>query len=142
MNNFPYSGNVATLPSEDVNNAKNLAGDKEETASYRVIALTERDGKPEMVEAITVRCWMGRSSSASVVYASVWVRTADREHWFSGHGKAGGYGYHKESAAIDDAIRSAGITLDKSFSGCGESPMRVALHAIAQAAGYDYVEIF
>ncbi|MGE9070557.1 hypothetical protein ACQKHG_24750, partial [Escherichia coli] len=63
-----------------------------------------------MREAITVRVYMSASANASQVHACMWVRCADGQ-WTSGKGNAGGYGYHKESAAIADAVRSAGIAL-------------------------------
>ncbi|MFX5068880.1 hypothetical protein ABTC68_19770, partial [Acinetobacter baumannii] len=50
-----------------------------------------------------------------------------------GQGKAGGYGYHKPSAALADAISDAGIRLSRSISGCGDDVMRDACEAIARA---------
>lgn len=92
-----------------------------------------------------MRCYMGRSASASVVYAVLWVRCADG-HWTSGSGHAGGYGYHKESAAIADAISSAGVTLQDlendrkdhwfDLGGTGTSYYPQVFEAIARAAGY------
>ena len=76
---------------ENVSNAVNYKGQKELVKSYNVITDTLR-------EIITVRCYMGRSSSASVVYASIWIN-AHGIHT-SGKGQAGGYGYDKTSAAI------------------------------------------
>lgn len=81
-----------------------------------------------------MRCWMGRSRNASVVYCTVWV-WADRLYT-SGHGTAGGYGYHKESAALGEAIRSAGIKLSESISGVGDTAIGVAMLAIVRAVGY------
>lgn len=100
----------------------------------------------ELREVVTARCYMGRSASASVVHAVIWVRCADG-HWTSGSGSAGGYGYHKESAAIADAIKSAGIELkdldrtdrkDRWFDlgGTGTSHYPQVFEAIARAAGY------
>lgn len=71
--------------------------------------------------------------------------------WYSGHGKAGGYGYHKESAAIAKALDSAGVELygtaytgreDVDYTkrcyinGVGQSAVKGALFAIAHALGY------
>ena len=56
-------------------------------------------------------------------------------------GKAGGYGYHKESAAIAEAIESAGIALDTDISGVGNSAILDALTAIANALGFERVLI-
>lgn len=118
---------------------------KEMVSTYDVVGTI--DGKLRSV--VTARCYMGRSSSASVVYACLWVHGKDV--YTSGKGNAGGWGYHKESAAIDSAIRSAGIELygspygaerDKanakkqtSISGVGSAAIEDALLAIAKAAG-------
>lgn len=79
----------------------------------------------------------------SVAYCSLWIHG---DKYARGQGKAGGYGYHKQSAALMDAIRDAGITLtgdvygrdsksDKpaSISGVGDSAMVDACQAIARA---------
>jgi hypothetical protein len=71
------------------------------------VALTSAKG--EIKELVTVRWYMGGSSSASTVYCCLWVH--GKEYWISGKGQAGGYGYHKSSAALQDAITSAGINL-------------------------------
>ena len=52
-----------------------------------------------------------------------------------GSGKAGGYGYHRPSAALGEAIRNAGFMLDEDINGRGESVMKEALLAIAAAIG-------
>lgn len=135
-----------------LNNAKNFSQEKELVSRYLVI-----DKKTEKV-IIDCRCYMGRSSNSSQVYAAIWVNSiislCDDADGFtthaSGRGSAGGYGYHKESAAIGDAISSAGFTLfgnaseygDKpdfkricNIDGVGESAIRSALLAIAYACG-------
>ncbi len=106
-------------------------GKKELISSWDVIVNTD-DG---LKNIITVRCYMGRSASASTVYASIWVHSTDYQT--GGTGKAGGYGYHKQSAAISEAIKSSGITLDKDIYGVGDSAIEDALEAIAQALGFD-----
>lgn len=115
---------------------------KELVSAYSLVV---RLPSGDMREVITVSCYMGRSASASVVHAVLWVRCADGE-WTSGSGSAGGYGYHKESAAIADAIKSAGIDLrdlenDRKdhwfdFGGTGTSYYPQVLEAIVRAAGY------
>ena len=133
-------------------NAKNYSQEKELVSRCLVI-----DKKTEKV-IIDCRCYMGRSSNSSQVYAAIWVNSiislCDDVDGFttytSGHGTAGGYGYHKESAAIDAAISSAGFTLfgnalgygDKpdfkricNIDGVGEPAIRSALLAIAYACG-------
>lgn len=85
-------------------NACNYSGNKELVGAYTVLGKING----EMCEVVTARAYMGRSSSASTVYASIWVHGSPGT---SGKGSAGGYGYHKESSAFDAAIRSAGIEL-------------------------------
>ena len=117
---------------ENVSNAVNYKGQKELVKSYNVITDT-------LQEIIMARCYMGRSASASTVYASVWIYSGGTHT--SGKGKAGGYGYHKESAAIAEAIESAGITLDANISGVGDCAIRDALTAIANALEFERVLI-
>lgn len=133
-------------------NAKNLHGEKELTSFYKII-----DKKTEKV-VVDCRCYMARSRSAQTVYCALWIALDDKAKpasweygYTSGKGLASGYGYHKESAAIQDAIESAGIelwgspynqnregfTFKKSayIGGCGTH--EEALKAIAFAAGYN-----
>lgn len=134
----------AVLPAEPFSNAKNYGGEKETIETLKVIG--RLNGKLACVAE--ARFYMGRSSSASSVYCALWVH-GDRHT--SGRGVASGHGYHKQSAALGDAIRSAGIELfgcnyDHSserinfknrayIGGCGDGSMRMAIKSIARAAG-------
>jgi hypothetical protein len=135
----------AVFNGKNESNAINYGGEKERVSSYQVIG--KRNGTLSSI--VEARFYMGRSSSASVVYCSLWVQG---DNYCSGTGKAGGYGYHKESAALASAINSAGIALFGSnysywgeekpdfkkpahIGGCGCESMRMALRAIARAAG-------
>jgi hypothetical protein len=86
--------------------------------------------------------------SGSTAYACLWVY-GEGNFYASGSGKAGGWGYHKTSAAVDDAIDSAGFELYGSpyndgreqnykkrcnISGVGDSAIESALMAIAKTA--------
>lgn len=68
----------------------------------------------------------------SVAYAAVWINSETLHA--SGTGKAGGYGYHKESAALGDALENAGVTLSEHIGGRGHAVMGEALVAVARAA--------
>ena len=128
---IPYDVNPAVLPrAENAGNGARMMSDKEQIASYQVVAI--RNGQFE--NPVTVRACMGRSKQASAIYASIWVRAADGR-CIAGHGHAGGYGYHKLSAAISDAVHNAGIK-QHDFGGCGDHAIDVALGAITRAAGY------
>jgi hypothetical protein len=111
-------------------NARNLSGDKELVDSFKVVAYY----KGQLTEVVTCRVWMGRSRNASTVYASVWVHAPAKNVHSSGYGSANGYGYCKTSAAIGEAIRSAGFQLDQRIDGTGCH--REALEAIAHCVGY------
>ena len=68
---------------------------------------------------------------ASTVYCAIWINGAGK--WGRGEGQAGGGGYHKPSAALESAIRDAGITLDSAIGGRGDPLMEKACEAIAKA---------
>ena len=71
-------------------------------------------------------------------YCCLWVSTKD--DYRSGSGYAGGYGYCKESAAVQAAISQAGYKLTYpgnkkvhcSIAGVGQTAIRAALLAIAR----------
>lgn len=67
-------------------------------------------------------------------YACLWVHSG--EVHASGSGSAGGYGYHRPSAAAQEAINAAGFELSEPIDGRGESMMENALKAIATALGH------
>jgi hypothetical protein len=136
---------------ENVSNARNYGGVKETTSTMQVIARNKQGALSSIVEA---RFYMGRSTNSSIVYCSLWVHCGDV--YTTGTGKAGGGGYHKESAALGAAIRDANIKLFGSpysnpeggedlekpafIAGCGSDSMRKALVAIAEATGADCTE--
>lgn len=83
-----------------VSNGYNHSPAKQLVGAYSIIA----GGR----EYVVARAYMGASRNASTVYASLWVHG---DKCTSGKGSAGGWGYHKESAAFQDAIKSAGIEI-------------------------------
>lgn len=134
---------------EPENTGRMMDGDKEQTDSFHLVAVK---GGGEIREIATVRVWMGRSKSASVVHASCWVHAQD--HQRSGRGSAGGWGYCKTSQAVADAISAAGIRFTAiesdgysgvkekgkrkpwTFGGTGRNNIENALLAIGRAMGY------
>lgn len=67
----------------------------------------------------------------STCYCAIWIGAGNE--YGRGNGKAGGGGYHKQSAALADAIADAGIALSQNISGAGDSAMTDACEAIAKA---------
>jgi hypothetical protein len=124
----------ATIPTYNnkKDNAKNLGGNKETVDRYLSIAKLKTAPDGNFMTVIDARFYMGRSSSASVVYCSVWINCYG--YTTSGHGSAGGYGYDKISAALGEALESAGVVLNRSINGSGQT--REALEAITEALGY------
>ena len=112
---------------------------------HQIIVVDDAGSKRKVIDC---RFYMGRSSQASVVYCSVWLSgSIDGESvWLSGSGQAGGYGYHKASAAMYYAITAAGFDLVEDdgvtpshIVGRGDEAMRDAAIALASALGYDDV---
>jgi len=146
----------AVMPLVSVSNARNYHCEKEQIRTIKLI-----DKKTERV-IVDARWYMGKSASALTVYCSLWCigrGVYEAAHSTSGKGTAGGYGYHKASAALASAITSAGITLygspyghpvnqdsDKAtkallksaahIGGCGDGSIDCALLSIAYAMGY------
>lgn len=127
----------AKFTKTECQNARNL-GDKKE-AIKQMILIAHKDGK--FLEPVTVRWYMSRSGDgASPVYCSLWIHCSP--YYVSGRGKASGYGYHKASAAFQDACDSAGIELSQSVDGRGDSSVREALFAVGLALGFERAELY
>lgn len=135
MSNHSTHNAVLAYPAEGqlVLNAVNHDGRRHRVNALRFVA---KDTLDTIVEA---RWWMGKSASASVVYCSVWVYPplATGAPSTSGRGSAGGCGYHKESAALEDAFASAGVKFEAHFNGAGEAAM---VRAIATVGAFFGVE--
>lgn len=67
--------------------------------------------------------------NGSVSYCCVWVNGTGYSS--RGMAKAGGYGYHKDSAAMQMAFADAGWQFEEHFAGVGQEGMRAALEAVA-----------
>jgi hypothetical protein len=119
-------------------NAVNLGDKKELVRAWNVVALQD-DGT--LRELVTVRWYRSyRASPESPEYCSVWVSPRDNSHT-SGRGTSRGHGIHTASAALQNALISAGVELqDRAgarvyIDGKGEGAMRTALAAIATTCG-------
>jgi hypothetical protein len=145
---------IAKLTTLDTCSA-NRKFEEKETVNRLAVAVVK---KGDIITPIHTRFYMSRTSSPSVVYCNIWAHGIDPktgEHVsISGRGSAGGGGYHKESAALNDALRSAGVELygsaydrpDKTeranrtkrayIGGCGSQAMESARRALARACGY------
>lgn len=86
-------------------------------------------------DAVTLRIY----ATESRTYCCIWVHGncswdgCTGEYWRNGSGYAGGYGYHRASAAVSEAIQNAGITLDEEIAGRGDYAIEEAVKSIAVA---------
>lgn len=136
-NNAPYSHNRVVK----INNANpempNL-WNKEKAETFVFVAPV-RSQTRKFAKAVEVRIYWSRNGQTA--YAVVFAHNRDHTMHLNGHGKAGGYGYHKESAAACEAFSSAGIELERHFGGCGESPIIKAVEALARKLGWKTGEV-
>lgn len=101
-----------------------------------LVPCKDYEGKNDLKPIVELRLYgTGNTNSAAI-----WVR-GENIHT-SGTGSAGGYGYHRPSAAASEAIRNAGIVLDKDISGVGDSAIEAAVKAIAEMCGYSDCAVF
>ena len=117
------------LANQGTMRAKNFNRDK--MLITALIATDKTTGR----EIVDCRVYIGKSSSAKTIYCSIWIYG---ERVYNGLGKAGGYGYHKSSAAMSEALHNAGWEVSEPIFGRGDGAMRKATVAVAQAvAGHD-----
>lgn len=109
---------------ENLRESERIASHRKEHALRRQVSIIDPSDGREIVVARTY--WPG-----SVCYACIWV--CGRGIRGFGAGKAGGYGYCKESASIAYAIADAGIKLSEHVDGHGITASDDALESIARA---------
>ena len=125
---------IAFDPQEDKRNIEHY---RRESSFWRELSLIDLDKGRSVLE---LRFY----GSGSTVYAVTWIHAWEYGPDFAkagytascrGYGKAGGYGYHKVSAAAQEAFRAAGITLSEDIGGRGDSAIEEALKAFAVHLG-------
>lgn len=100
--------------------------------SFNII-VDSKYGKGDSKAIVELRLY----GTGSRNYACLWVNDHSSSGIStSGTGWAGGYGYHRPSAAAQEAINNAGFSLSKSISGVGDGAIEMAVKAIAEALGY------
>lgn len=108
-----------------IKNAKkseNVGKYRKDQLSREIVAIDPATGRPLVI----ARIYYPRATA----FACIWLKGGN---YARGGGKAGGGGYHKESAALGAAIRDAGVELSESISGHGQHAMTDAVEAIAKA---------
>ncbi len=132
---------VSFVPSQDMPRAYRDREEKHFYNGYKVVTIVNG----EMVELVDAR--LGATDNCH--YASVWlnVRYCDNNYYNNygsarGAGKAGGWGYHKASAALESALRRAGMRFSIGCNGMGESAMRECLLAAGEYLKPDGAKIY
>lgn len=92
--------------------------------SYKAIILRPEGG---YFTAVDVRMYY----TGSTMYCCVWYNDGSFIYG-SASGKAGGYGYHKGSAAFADALRNSKFSFDEQISGVGETAIVAAIQAMCE----------
>ena len=113
---------------KNLTDSGNVAKYRKEKGFYRQISMVDSRDGTQIVQARFY--WPGREG-ASNCYCCVWIHGDDLHG--SGGGKAGGYGYHKESAALEEALSAAGIRMSEGIGGRGDQAMLEALEVLARA---------
>jgi hypothetical protein len=134
----PYDFNRVTRL-DPQSNGRNYGGEKELLDIMHFVAPLPKGppGIPKLGAVVTVRWWMSRrSDGASPVYAAIWARSRDGAVYLAGHGRATGYGYDKRSTALEEAMQSAGVRLQASFGGYGDTAAQHAVIALARRLGW------
>lgn len=103
-----------------------IAGNRKEKNFTQSLSLVGIDSNNTMRELAVARFYTTNSRS----YCCVWIHSGIHT---SGGGYAGGYGYHRASAAMQCALDDAGITLNQPIDGRGDGAMEYAMIAIGEA---------
>lgn len=100
---------------------------KEGNAFYSYSIIDLNNGQ----EVAVIRLY--NSATGSRNYACLWV--LKEGHHATGSGQAGGYGYHRTSAAAQLAFKTAGIVFGQPIDGGGDWAIREAMRCLAGHLG-------
>lgn len=116
--------------------AINAKAHRKEHGFYRSYIL-QAIYKGEIIEVANLRLYW----PANDCYACLWIHDKKGNTYGNGSGRAGGWGYCKESEAAEQAINKAGIELKHSIGGVGTDAIRGALLALGKKLGYKKLHI-
>ena len=119
---------IKTANARNISNQAFNARDKQALIQQITILAIVDGAIKELAEC---RLYMSNSRSASRITALLWV---SGDKYASGSGHADGFGYHKQSAAVESAINAACSELSERIGGRGEQATIDGLKAVALAA--------
>ncbi|MDR0908712.1 MAG: hypothetical protein LBM77_03000 [Spirochaetaceae bacterium] len=82
------------------------------------------------------RVYTSRKPYSCRVIAAVWLHDKKSQRYGSGVGSAGGYGYHKPSMAIENALHEIGVKPSHRIGGVGYPACKEIFAEIMQELGY------
>lgn len=103
------------------------------TDEYTAFCITE-DGEKKDLCILRIYWTQARA------YACCWIYADNAS--YAGSGYAGGYGYHKPSAAAQEALEGAGVELSEDINGRGRDAMAAAVKAVGVAAVNDQCAVY
>jgi hypothetical protein len=115
----------ATIKEESVNNLNAKSHRKEKYFHTQYTGVVVKGN--EIIEPVILRIY----STDAACNVCIWFN--DGVHWSSGSGGARGYGYHRASAAAQDAFDKAGVTLSESIYGRGDGVIGDAVQGLLNA---------
>lgn len=109
----------------------NVASFRKEASFYKSIMLIDTAKQERVLDV--------RFYGKSAVYCCAWLAYGYGPNGESARAgaKAGGYGYHKESAALGATLKAMGCTLAEDIDGRGDHAMKEAIDAIAIHLGLE-----
>ena len=117
---------VSFVPAQDMPRAYRDREEKYFYSAYKVVTIVN----DEMIELVDARLGATENCHYAVIWLDCFYSNKDFAYENGracGAGKAGGWGYHRESAALESAFRRAGMKFDIGCSGQGETMMRDCL---------------
>ena len=128
----PAANVAATIVANSKDNAGQHRKEDKFTTAYHAFYI-DNEGAPH--EVVDMRFYHTEARA----YCALWVKASDYANatathngsYWSASGLAGGYDYHRGSAAAAEAIENAGIYLPYDIGGHGDSMVEQALAQIA-----------
>ena len=103
--------------------------------AYKLINLDNPEGIEDF-EAVIVDVRVFWPNNSQTCRAVIWIKDKIGKRYGWGVGMTRGFGYHHESAAIQDAFNNMGIKFDRSFDGAGSKAQEKAIRDVGEALGY------
>ena len=133
----PYDTNKVTNTIKGLNNSNTKTSHRREGNPGFSISVILKSNNPYEHSTITIDVFEPKRyrTGTESITSCFWLNDSKTQTYISGSGSAGGCGDHKVSAAVSEAVASAGIELTP-FSGCGDRCITVAVESIMRALGY------